>query len=178
MPILAMVAFLAAGTALAADVGWRDRNGQPVPETEAQRSVSGFGGWLLVTSDKDWEEKWSTPSEVTPTYTTAEDLHVGSQVAILILFVNARADTKGDVRVLCDLRVTRPNRTVSVDVKNADCYTGPLQGDPYSLRMTTQYLVFKGESTDPLGTYIVDVKLHDKTAKISVPLRTHFVLLK
>ena len=57
---------LISSIAKAEEGGWRDKDGNPVPNTDSMNSIDGFGGWLIVTPDKDWEEKWNTPSEDIP----------------------------------------------------------------------------------------------------------------
>ena len=46
--------------------GWLDRNGNPVPDSDEMKSAGGFGGWLVVTPDEDWEAEWNTPSGHAP----------------------------------------------------------------------------------------------------------------
>ena len=38
--------------------GWITKDGQPVPNTDNMKTIKGFGGWLIVTPDKNWSEKW------------------------------------------------------------------------------------------------------------------------
>ncbi len=44
------------------EVGWRDAQGNPIPEADHIRSSKGFGGSVLITPDADWKENGCGPS--------------------------------------------------------------------------------------------------------------------
>jgi hypothetical protein len=176
-PIHSLIALMILSAAtFAADSGWRDREGSPLPDTDTKKSVRGFGGALIVTPDKDWEAKWNTHAETTPQFTTSERLRVGETLTILILFSNAKVSPQGGVQVLCDLQLVRPNKTISVDAKKVNCFTGPILGDPLNVRLANPRIAFKGESSDVLGQYTVHVTLYDNVASTAVPLKATFTL--
>ena len=172
---VSLLAMLGVG-AEAAEVGWRDGDGKPAPESPAQRSVKGFGGWLLVTPDKNWEEKWNTPSETTPMFTTADEVRQGETITILVFFSNPGLTPDRSVNITCDLRVTRPDRTLSIDEKGVVCASGSFPGPTTNLYLSNLVLGFVGEPGDPPGKWVVDVTLHDNVAKVDVPLQTSFEL--
>lgn len=161
-----------------AEEGWRGTDGKPAPEEESRRSVGGFGGWLLVTPDPDWEAKWNTPADTAPHFTTAEQVRLGEKLMILIFFGNPLPNAQGEIDIGCDLRVTRPDGTHSVNAKDVDCASGELQGPRSNLRLSNRLVGFVGEPNDPLGKWIVEVTLHDKHANLTVPLRTSFELVR
>lgn len=163
--------------AAAQDFGWRDKDGKPTPDTESRKSSDGFAGWLLTTSDPDWEAKWNTPEHETPMFTGAETVRKGETIFTLIFIVNPKPDAKGDVNVSCDLKVTRPNGTTSIDEKNVDCLKGKLQGNPHNMRLAAPVLGFVGEPADPVGTWRVDVILRDVPRGVTMDLHTSFELL-
>ena len=111
----------------AAEVGWRSRDGKPVENTASQRSVQGFGGWLVVTPDADWEQKWNTPKENTPSFNTADEVHQGETLTILVFFANPRLDQQRHLKVTCDIRVTRPDKTLSLNERGVACAEGGRQ---------------------------------------------------
>ena len=150
------------GVAAAQDFYWRDRQGNRAPDIDARKSLRGFGSWLVVTSDGDWEAKWNVPDEqATPAFKEADSLHYGDTVVALVFIGNPRTDARGEVDVRCDFRVTRPNGSISVDQKDLSCLSGKLPGDPLSLRLATHTLKFVGEKGDPLGTWNFDVAVRD-----------------
>jgi len=159
--------------AVAQDFYWRDRAGKPAPNVDARKSLRGFGSWLIVTSDGDWEAKWNIPDEqATPTFKEAESLRYGDTVVALVFIGNPRRDARGDVNVRCDFRVTRPNGSISVDQRDLSCLSGHLPGDPLSLRLATHTLKFVGEKGDPLGTWNFDVAVHDAESGVVLNLHT------
>jgi|SRR5580658_1120103 hypothetical protein len=172
LPLLLVVSAV-----FAAQVHWLGTDGKPIPDEDARRSVGGFGGWLVVTPDADWEKKWDTPSDTMPAFTTAEKVHRGQTLSILIFYANPQVDSHSSISVSCDFRVTRPNGTRSIDAKHMRCASGPIAGEPTALRLSNQLLKFIGEAGDPLGKWTVEVTLHDEHAKLTVPLETEFDLL-
>ena len=168
-----LVSCLASGQ----DLFWKDEHGQPVKESESQRSTGDFGGWVLVTPDEDWEEKWQTPTDVTPHYNVTSRLAVGQSVMTLIFFANPAIDQAGAAEIRCDLRVTRPSGSISIEIEDAECFKGPIEGDPYALRMSNGLLGFTGEEDDERGEWVTDVRLTDVVRGVSLDLRTRFVLV-
>ena len=155
---------------------WIDRSGQRVPETESRRSRDGFGGWLVVTSDQDWQQKWLTPRETTPEFKEAAKLKRGDAAFVLIFFGNPRLGQDNAADVTCDIRVTRPNQTTSIAERNITCFKGTIDTDPMSVFLSAPVIQFTGEPMDPLGKWVVDVTLHDNLREVDVPLRASFEL--
>ena len=173
--LLAIIAVSVALCGLAAAQGfyWRDRNGARAPDTDSRKSSGGFGGWLVVTSDGDWEAKWNVPDEqATPSFNEAHVLRNGETVVGLIFIGNPVPNASGEVNVRCDVRVTRPNGTLSVDQRDMPCLTGRLQGDPLALRLAAHTLKFVGEEGDPVGIWSFDVALRDVGRGVVLNLHT------
>jgi hypothetical protein len=171
------VLLVAGGIAGAADGVWHDERGRPVPDEESRKSVSGFGGWLLITPDPDWQQKWETPSSTTPVFSTAKSVKVGGRVAILIFFVSPKPDARGAINIGCDILVRRGNGTLSIDSKDVDCASGPIGPNPYNVRLADQWLNMIAESGDPLGKWEVEVNVRDRNRNVSVPLKASFTLV-
>jgi hypothetical protein len=173
----AILAMAACSIATSQDVGWRDKDGNSAPDTDSRKTSNGFAGWLLTTSDPDWEAKWNTPEHETPRFTEADTVRKGETIFTLIFIVNPKPDAKGEVNVSCDLKVTRPDGTTSIDEKNVDCLKGELQGHPHNMRLAAPVLGFIGEPADPPGTWRVDVILRDVPRGVTMDLHTSFELL-
>lgn len=163
-------------TAHAETGGWVTRGGKPVPNSEAMKSINGFGGWLVVTPDSDWEAKWNTPPETVPNFTEAKNVSYGENLTILAFYINPKTNASGELDVLCDIKVTRPDGSSSVNAKGVKCAAGKLQGSPRNVRLTSAVIKFIGEKGDPTGEWIVEVWLTDKIRGTTIPLKTHFNL--
>ncbi|MGH8195139.1 MAG: hypothetical protein ACREQ8_12165 [Woeseiaceae bacterium] len=175
--LIGVLLTLTFGSAWPQETFWKDKDGNPVPDTAAMKSEKGFGGWLVVTADHDWEQKWQTPSDTTPYFSEASTVAIGERIMTLIFFANPMVGEDGIVEVRCDLKVVRPDGTVSIDVSDSECFKGPIDGPPANVRLSTGLLGFIGEPGDPLGVWVTDVKLTDMVRGVSLELRTTFELV-
>jgi len=157
--------------------GWVDSEGNRIPNSSDIKNVSGFGGSLVVTPDADWAEKWETPHDTVPYFSTADVVKVGERLTILTFYINPKVDSSGNVRIVCDILVIRPDGTHSVDERMA-CVSGELNGDPRSVRLSPAILQFTGEANDPIGRWTVEVKLVDLVRGVEIPLETTFDLVE
>lgn len=158
------------------EVGWRDAQGNPVPESDSMKSSQGFGGSVILTPDADWREKWARPEQ--PHFTTTGEVQLGGSIMALVFFTNPARDEKGNIRILCDYLLLRPDGSVSQELTDATCAAGPLQGSPRNVRLVDQLVGFTGESTDPEGNWVLKVRLRDTIRGASVDLRTSFTYHK
>ena len=173
---LAILATLVGGAASAVENVWKDGSGKALPDDPSRKSVSDFGGWLVVTPDKDWEAKWKTPREVTPAFTTTDKVHLGETLTILIFYVGPRAARDGTIDIRCDLKVIRPDGSASIDEKALACASGALSGPASDLRLSELVVQYVGEPGDQFGVWTVEVVVRDANAKTSVSLSTSFTL--
>ena len=177
-PVVAVLLAIAwSSPAGSQDEFWVDRDGNPTPDTEARKSVDGFGGWLLVTPDPDWDEKWRTSPETIPHYNEASTVSIGETLMTLIFFANPMVGEDGIVDVRCDLRVVRPDGSFSVEMTDYECFKGPIQGSPSSIRLSNALLGFVGEPDDQRGEWVTEVRLTDMVRSASVELTTRFELV-
>ena len=158
--------------------GWVNRDGTPVPDRDNVKGKKGFGGWVIVTPDEDWAEKWDTPAENTPHFNEASNVNYGDSLTILIFVINPAADTNGEVNVSCDIQVVRPDNSFSIDETGIECMKGGLQGNPRSIRLTAPIIKFGGETGDLPGHWIVKINLIDKNRGVFIPLKTGFTLIQ
>jgi len=156
--------------------GWVTRDGKTVPNSDAMKSVNGFGGSLVVTPDSDWEEKWNTSPETIPVFSEAKDVSYGEELTILAFYINPKTTASGDLDVLCNIKVTRPDGSSSANAKGVKCASGKLQGSPHNVRLTSAVIKYIGEKGDPPGKWIVEVTLIDKVRGTAIPLKAHFNL--
>ena len=156
--------------------GWVTRDGKPVPNSDAMKSINGFGGSLVVTPDSDWEAKWNTSPETIPHFSEAKNVTYGEQLTILAFYINPKTNASGELDVLCDIKITRPDGSSSANAKAVQCAAGKLQGNPRNVRLASAVIKFVGEEGDPPGKWIVEVTLTDKVRGTAIPLKTHFNL--
>lgn len=155
---------------------WRGDDGKPSPNTESRKSIRGFGGWLLVTPDQDWREKWSTPSGTVPRFNEAHAVQRGGKLTVLIFLANPALTAAGEADVTCDLEVVRPTGTHSIQDHDVMCLKGELHGAASSVYLAAPALAFTGEAADPLGEWLVRVTLKDNVRHVSMSLKTSFTL--
>jgi len=171
--LLAFVSFHAFG----AENAWLGSDRKKWPDTEFRKTKNDFAGVLLVTPDIDWKQKWNTPPDTIPYFREAKTVKIGDELAILTFFVNPKADGNGNANILCRIKVTQPNGTVSVDENNIPCMSGKVLGDTNNIRLSPAVIHFVGEKSDPLGKWVVEVGIHDVNRNTSLQLRTRFTLV-
>src|SRR5262249_24501284 len=125
-PQLVFLFFIIALAATAEDRFWRDEHGNFVPNTEARNAVAEFGGWLVVTSDSDWQTKWETSPDTVPRFTEPKTVVRGQPIFILTFFANPKLRESGEADVTCDIDVVKPDGTSSVHQVEAVCFRGAL----------------------------------------------------
>ena len=156
---------------------WFMDDGTKAPNRENQKSIPGFGGWLLVTPDKDWEQKWNTPFANIPYFSEAKNVKLGEEITILPFFANPKLDKISQFEILCDIQVEKPDGTFSIDEKNIPCAKGKLEQDPKSIFLTHTVIKYIGEKGDPFGVWTVYFVMKDSVRGVSVPLKTTFNLV-
>ncbi|OWW18238.1 hypothetical protein [Noviherbaspirillum denitrificans] len=169
----ALAALLASGAALSQPSAWRDESGKPVQESESMKSARGFAGALLATTDEDWEKKWMTPPETKPGFTKAGIVPYGKKVFILTFFANPLTEN-GYANVRCDLEIIGPTGDIALSQKDLTCFTGPIAGNPYNLRLAAPVINFSADPGDPAGAWLVEVNLRDANRKVELLLWTNF----
>jgi len=158
--------------------GWRNKDGKIVPNSDNMKSIKGFGGWLLITSDADWEEKWNTPTYVSPNFNEASNVSYGQKLTILTFFINPKVSDQGTINITCGVKVTRPDNKVSVDNQNIECLKDIVIENPRNVHLSPIVIDYIGEEGDPPGEWIVEVNINDINRGASIPLRNTFILLE
>ena len=158
--------------------GWRNKDGKIVPNSDNMKSIKGFGGWLLITSDADWEEKWNTPTYVSPNFNEASNVSYGQKLTILTFFINPKVSDQGTINITCGVKITRPDNKVSVDNQNIECLKDIVIENPGNVHLSPIVIDYIGEEGDPPGEWIVEVNINDINRGASIPLRNTFILLE
>ncbi|HXK24301.1 MAG TPA: hypothetical protein VMS55_16655 [Myxococcota bacterium] len=158
------------------DAIWKDVRGAPLPDTAFRKSVDGFGAWVLVTSDMDWQEKlYSSARRLY--FTEADTVEKGGHLHVLIFFTNPGLTETGRAEIACDIEVERPDGSISIRRLDAACFgEGPLPGPAQKIYNSTPELDFVGEESDPVGEWRIRVKMKDRVRGVEIPLETSFTL--
>jgi hypothetical protein len=172
---IATIALLAATSAIAQS-GWRDAKGVPLAESESAKTRDNFSVALMITSDEDWQSKWETAPKTVPQFSIASEVENGGALDILTFLANPAIGEDGMTSVSCDLLVTRPDGTVSVEQIQIPCFNHQLTGDPENVYLSAAYLKFTAEATDLRGKWLVNVKVRDNVRGVQIPLSSEFVL--
>ncbi|WP_440224232.1 hypothetical protein ACQQ2N_03195 [Dokdonella sp. MW10] len=175
-PGISSIALAFFSLAASAQSGWRDMSGNPLPDTDSAKSKDGFSASLLITPDKDWQERWAAPPETVPGFSTSDEVSAGGELFILTFLANPMLDASGMTDVACDFVVSRPDGSRSVEEFDMPCFKAELTTDPASVYLSTASLTYVAEPTDPRGIWAVKVVVKDRMRGVSIPLRTTFVV--
>ena len=174
---LLLFLLLATPTASMAQSGWVDMQGNPVPESDSSKSREGFSAAVLVTADQDWQEKWDTPPETVPHFSTTSEVRTGGELFVLTFLSNPLVDkASGMTDVACDFIVLRPDGSDSTRELDMPCFKVELSGNPRSVFLSAASLKYVEEPSDLRGTWSVSVTVKDRLRGIEIPLQTSFVV--
>jgi hypothetical protein len=170
---LAALALLLPLTTLA-QPGVRDAQGKRLPDTASTQTVGDFSASILITADPNWQQKWETPPDVAPQFEPATEVKEGGDLYILSFVVNPKLDDAGMTNVRCDLRLTRPDGSLSGDERDLPCFITRLETDPRRVYLTSVGVKFTAEAGDPKGTWKVAITVRDNNRNVTLPLQSSF----
>lgn len=159
-----------------ANSGWRDMNGNAIPESATAKSKEGFSVTLVITPDKDWQRKWNTSPETIPYLSEAQEVEVGRELSILTFLSNPLAGGLGMTDVSCDFLVVRPDGTKSVNELNMPCFKVKLTTNPKHVYLTSAWLRYTAEPSDLRGIWKVLIKMRDNLRNVEIPLEASFLV--
>ena len=157
--------------------GWRTKDGKIVPDSDNMKSTKGFGGWLIITSDTNWEEKWNTPSYVSPNFNEVSDVNYGQKITILTFFINPKLNDEGTVNITCGIKITRPDNTISIDNQDIECIKDVEIQNPRNVHLSPIVIDYIGEDADPPCKWIFEININDSNRGVFIPLKSSFTLI-
>ena len=158
----------------AAQVGWHDRSGKPIPETPSMKSSGGLGAALLITPDSDWQAKWNTAADTIPRFNETRKVGPGGALYILTFLSNVQTDlVSGMTDITCDFAVVRPDGTDSVRQQDLPCLKIH-PGAPGYVYLSNASITYTADPGDPRGVWQVDVTVKDHVRNVSIPLHSSF----
>ncbi len=95
----------------------------------------------------------------------------------MIFLVNPLRDQDGQAHVQCDIRVTRPDGTLSADEKDMECFRRIVLDEHIrNVHLAAPYIGWMGEPGDPLGEWVIQVWLTDENRGVTLDLKIRFTL--
>jgi hypothetical protein len=170
---LALLALLMPLSALA-QTALHDGQGNALPDTSSAKSSEGFSASMVVTADPEWQQKWENPVNGVPRFELATEVKEGGSLYILSFLTNPKLDAAGMAQVRCDLRITRPDGSLSGDEHDLPCFVTQLDTDPNSVYLSSVGMKFTAEAGDPHGTWTVAITVRDTVRNVSLPLQSSF----
>lgn len=155
-----------------------NKEGKPLPETEAMKSQDSFAGSVLAVTDADWKQRWATPPDTTPNFNIAAVVGYDTKVFFLIFFSNPGQDEHQNSNIRCDLKIIDPTGAAILSKQDMTCFSGQVASSPTNQYLSAPVISFAGDPGDPAGTWVVEVKLRDAVRRVELPLRTTFELTK
>lgn len=143
----------------------------------ATRTQNQFSGRLLVTPDVDWRQKWNMPEDTVPRFTEQKNVRLGEELTVLILYSSPQPDAQNHIKVICDIKITRPDGLISYKEDNVVCGNQELVGDPANIRLAYSIITYIGELGDPYGKWLVEVTLRDEVGDVKISMETWFRLI-
>ena len=136
----------------------------PLPATSATQSSEGFSASMVITADPDWQQKWEFPPDVAPRFDLATEVKEGGSLYILSFLSNPKLDAQGITQVRCDLRISKPDGSLSGDEHDLPCFVTALETDPKLVYLPT----IGGSSavaTTCLFLYRIDQTTHEENLR-------------
>lgn len=158
---------------------WRSPDGNPLPASKARQSVDGFDVYLLAIPYEDWElVPKNTQIVDSATFREVQAVKRGGKLAIIVLLRNPKLSSDNTTKVSCDVKVIRPNGTVSINSPNESCGGGPLVGDTNTIRVSPMMIVFAADPGDLAGLWSVQITVRDNVRGVSIPVETTISLIE
>lgn len=160
---LLLLAFLTSGL-LAADYGWKDREGNLVPDTASQKSSGKFGASLILVDDEaKFLEAWETPSE-TVSIDTVSKIERNKILTAVVIFSGCELNSVGGCDIEGGFEVIQPNGETYAQIEPSRVWPPTASPPEGSLVMSQSYLRLRVEPHEPLGNYVIRASLYDLVA--------------
>jgi hypothetical protein len=139
-----------------------------------------FSGGMTMTTDEKWRVKFQGPAAaqaMSGSHNTAV-VPYGKNLFVLIFFTNPEFDSKSNVEMRCDFKITNPTGKVQLTQDNKRCGYGRLNAEYSKIYLSDLFITFSGDPGDPPGTWLVEVKLRELDRPQELVLRGSFDLKK
>ena len=113
----------------------------------------------------DWAEK-----EIPKIY-TVNSIRRGNWIIPIITFATDGKDTNGNANLTYDIKILNPDNSIYGEFKELVIWKD--QPADY-MHLLEQHIEIRIEGNDPLGTYTIEVVIHEKNMQLDIPLRLAF----
>jgi hypothetical protein len=158
-----------------ASAQWYTREtGEVSQDTDERKSVGGFGGWLLLTDERekflhDWT---SAPVEQAPKIHTVSSASRSTEVTALLFYGGCGQGVKAcDATV--DFKVLRPDGSTYGEQSGEQLSDGKV-APKEMVRLSQALLSVRIESADPLGVYQVLATINEPSTGTVMRLKQTF----
>lgn len=163
--VIAVVLFVSS----IAPAQWK-QDGKPVDDAPDRKSVSGFGGQLLVVRDpKGFMEEWQKPEM--PKINTVNEVQRGELVAALVLFAGCKPDAQGMCNCEVDYFFYRTDGSLYAERKGQPLWKEQAPPKP-NTQLGQAFLGIRMTDVDPPGEYKIKARVSDVNAGIAFELET------
>ena len=162
--------------------GWSQwkTNGELLEDAADQKTVDGFGAWLIVTDDPEGLfEAWARPPspDYGPAISMVSSAHRGDVVMATVVFSGCAENTDG----VCDTSITYtayfPDGSV-YGRHSGTLWSGyPNPGNGH-VQLSADGLGLKVELDDPFGTYRVTAGIVDNVSGVEMILETELSVIE
>ena len=153
--------------------GWLDQSGNPLPDTDARKSIGKLGVNLLLTNkEKEAQNKSKAPSSG-GNPDTIDKIKRNEFITALLLFSGCGVDEKGNCDLLVKYKILQPDGKVYADIPVQKAWAGKPPADN-DLQVSKAYIKIRIENKEPLGVYQVMADVVDKVSGESLSLLTKF----
>jgi hypothetical protein len=158
--------------------GWHDMEGKALPDTSYRKFSDGFGAELLFTDqDEDVFKRWNIPSYVFEMPSTNK-IEKGKIITALIIFSGCAKDAKGNCNVIANYKFWQPDGKLYGDIPKVEVWVDKPAPLYKSLGLSTGNIRIRIEPHEPIGKYTVDAEVIDLNKKVTLLLRSDFLVVE
>ena len=142
--------------------------------TDNIKAVGNYGAQLYLVADATFFQDWRKPES--PTITPIDLAVRGQPLYTVIIFYGEASDNGGLANISYDITVRRPDGSIYDKRDSMVGFQGLAPTNDRELQLGRSYLSIVVGNDDPAGIYTVEVNVHDKVARVDLPLKQTFVV--
>ncbi len=162
---------------LAAQGGWIDQAGKPIPDTENMRSAGDFGIQIVLTPNEgQFRETWNSSSPTPPKLRSTNTVRLGETVSALLIFHGCTPNVNGLCDVVSEFILEGPDGS-KMPAGGGPVWSGkPMQQSFLQLSQSSMTVGF--DKTDPVGDYKITANVKDNVSGRALSVMTRLKVTK